>query len=997
MVDAGEVVVRISADISALQTGMKQVVSELNNLKTRVDQISKSTGRMSGTLSGIQGQIQGATNGLASFLGYAISIYGALNLWKSAIEGWYTLIKTGIDAVNDYRMAVISASGLMTSISDVKPPELEKAYGAWRKYFDWLYHESLATDKLVAASGREIFEAGMELAMRGLVPKTGQQVYITGLLVDMVKSVTKGLSEKQQLWQEIRSLFEGKVRLGAQLLQKFQQVDPQFLSNLDAARNKAMKMGDAVPVWELLEKVLKGMSYASNDMQNTMDSLVNTTKAGFQLLMIEAFGPAYDSIVKMGWGLLEVFYNQGYLTEQGQLLANILSQAWGNVESSVESYVNYIKDNPQVVVDIVNKMVNALTSAAQGAMAVAKAIVSIANEINALDITKLISLAAILGGIRTGGITGFAIAAAGAAGLAYSDITGQIKTKEQGLEALKNTEDKIKHLEVIGQGGSELRAKLEEGAKNLRYATEHWEENADRSAKAIGASIRTLDSYAVQYSQANKAYVVDFSTYQATSTKLLTQAVNTADKAGKDLQARMNAVRPVYQKLLQDAKGNLGKTAAITKAMEDLERRNYGMAPETPGVKMQPPSPAKGGKGGRDSRFFDLQKQYNTLLLKDMLSETEALYKSLLDKDETYRTQLKIQLDEGVITYKDYYAKLGELADNEKDRDVKLMEEKKRAIEATTKANIEAIKENEAMGKLFPEEADEQIKIEIEKRLHELKMADFEIQKILEKYGREKIKRLHEELDLYKKISDETKQQALDVEAAWGSPLAERRSASNKILDEYKKETQNMTPGSAEFIKKTEMMKMKQAQLLYGQQVKELTNAVTNGIQGLVDGIIEGRVDLEKLSQSFFKDMVHTALMPLFDALKDIFTNFFKSILGSATGMGGGSAGGFFSFLLPQMATGGIVTSAMPAIVGESGAEAIIPLEKLHEYTGQGIALNVNVINNTRQPVQASSRKTEDGIDLVLDEAVAGVLERGGKTSKTLTSLFNTSSRLNKR
>lgn len=961
MVDAGEVIIRLGADISALKQGLSQVRSELQQLKTQAEANTHALAGMNSAISGLQGQIGGAVNGLASFLGYALSIYGVLNLWKDAVMGWYNLLKSGVDAVNDYRMAVISASGLMTSVSDVPAPEMEKAYGAWRTYFDWLYHESLAADKRVAASGREIFEAGMELAMRGLVPKTEQQVYLTGLLVDMVKATTKGLSEKQQLWQEIRSLFEGKVRLGAQLLQKFTQIDPDFINNLNKAREAAMRMGDSLPIWQLLEKVLKGMSYASNDMQMTMDSLVNTTKAGFQLLMIEAFGPAYDSIVQMGWGLLEVFYNNGQLTEQGRLLASVLSAAWNQVEGAVREYIEYIKANPRVVIDMVETMVKALTNAAQAAMTVAQAIVTIAESINTLDLTKIISLAAILSGIMMGGKVGAVVSLAGAGGLLYSSAKG---TKTQLDEALTAIEKDEKRFASFGMKGSPAWTALQNRKTEVQDALKSYADGSVMAQNVGVEALRNLKESAESIDSGMKEGMVGMAAFQAQYSERLKEAAVGTESDTKSTSENFHRALAIREQIRQEIKGDWVKEQALDKAIVEGNVRNWYAAPDVPNVKMQPGQEKKGGGGGRESRYFELLKQYQTLVLKDALSEAETFYKGLLDKDETYRLQLKNKLEMGKMTYQEYYAELTKLNQNEQDRDIKLMELKKRNIEQITKDNLKAIEGTLSLGKIFPEEAEMQKAIEVERRRHEISQADAEIAKIKEKALQNQTKLILEQYELYKKIREELDQQLLDIEAAWGSPLKEREATRGKIETDFKHQTLGMDKSSQEYLDALKIKETKLKQVEYGQAVKDLTNSVINGIQSLIDGMIEGKLDLQKIGLDFFKSMLKTALEPMFNALKDTLTNLFKTMfeeLGSnaasaAMGVialvgimllkkGGGSfsASGASSQVTSHEAVRGVIagdTSIPIAQIGVSLQDALLPtnaiLKQIEQNTRGG-------------------------------------------------------------
>lgn len=72
------------------------------------------------------------------------------------------------------------------------------------------------------------------------------------------------------------------------------------------------------------------------------------------------------------------------------------------------------------------------------------------------------------------------------------------------------------------------------------------------------------------------------------------------------------------------------------------------------------------------------------------------------------------------------------------------------------------------------------------------------------------------------------------------------------------------------------------------------------------------------------------------------------STLGSIASLipGWGLASGLlkgFSSVIPYLADGGVVTSPTLAMIGEAGKEAVIPLDKLNQFTGNSKNLNVNV------------------------------------------------------
>ena len=85
----------------------------------------------------------------------------------------------------------------------------------------------------------------------------------------------------------------------------------------------------------------------------------------------------------------------------------------------------------------------------------------------------------------------------------------------------------------------------------------------------------------------------------------------------------------------------------------------------------------------------------------------------------------------------------------------------------------------------------------------------------------------------------------------------------------------------------------------------------------------------------------------------------FQNLIGGAVNAitgGTGSAGLIPSTEIPRMASGGIVSSATLALIGESGAEAVIPLDKMGDMGGGDTYVTVNVngsVTSERNLVEA--------------------------------------------
>lgn len=122
--------------------------------------------------------------------------------------------------------------------------------------------------------------------------------------------------------------------------------------------------------------------------------------------------------------------------------------------------------------------------------------------------------------------------------------------------------------------------------------------------------------------------------------------------------------------------------------------------------------------------------------------------------------------------------------------------------------------------------------------------------------------------------------------------------------------------------------------------VKQLPGQIWNAISSGAQWIANGAAAIGESVWNFFKDGIDWLTdLPgkIADALSDILDSDAAEGAREAAEQGTRGFGPILppvGGLLEQMATGGIVTGPTPALVGEAGPEAVIPLDRLEEVMG---------------------------------------------------------------
>lgn len=908
--DIGTLLVRISADISDLKSGVAQAKSEINALKEAANSQGGQMDSLANSAAGFVSGLQQGVKTMFNMVGATMSVYGAFVLLRGVTQHWYDLMKSGVDAIDDYKRNIYASAGMMASITELGPgtPNLQVAYNQWKEYFDWLFRMSLETSRKVASSGKEIFQAGMELVMRGLVPKTEDQVYVTAQLVDFIKSVTRGLSEQQQLFQEIRSLFEGQMRLGAQTLQKFTQIDPDFKSKFEAARTAAMSMKDATPIWELLAKTMEGARYAAVDMATTFTSMYNTGKTATQLLLMEAFGPMYDQVVKLGWSLIDLVMQHGKLTQSGEQLAAGLSKAWAVVQGVIQEYVTYIVNNGPEVAAKIEAGATALGHVANAAITAAGAIVKLVNAMAMINWNDLyIIIAAAGAGAAIGGLPGAAVAGATAA---LWRVTA--RTNEANQKTLET--------QAAYVGRSDLAKTITEStpaAGGFGYSDEKLAELATTKTKAQ-----------VELSNAVNDKIAQRATDFANQVGPITREIDAVKKSpGKGDLGPGGKVEQLQQKItdLRKSVDNEIDQIAFDKGLALTKSGVSKTAPQTGFAKIsEAADKKKTGGAGRTERDLQLEIELNKAMRQDAITQAEEEYKSLKATHEKEKADLKLKYEEGKIDTANYYGELQKMANAEANKSQEILLRKKTDAKKAYDEIIQLNQAKVARGDITEAEGSLMNQIENWKLMTIYKKTNGEIDRQRIADEKEILNLQRQQIEAEKKTTKDLSKAKVD--SAWG-PL----DKENAQVAEMRRKYEEMALHATEAQKKefARLADLKELEIRYKTEIDGFVSAITTGINDMISGLINGTGDLKKTANKMFTDLLKSALEPGLKQLKqkltDGFTSMFDS-LGPAVASAAMAAIAIIGMLLTKTKTASSFTasSVTSSITGHENVRGLI-------------------------------------------------------------------------
>jgi hypothetical protein len=445
---------------------------------------------------------------------------------------------------------------------------------------------------------------------------------------------------------------------------------------------------------------------------------------------------------------------------------------------------------------------------------------------------------------------------------------------------------------------------------------------------------------------------------------------------------------------------------------------------------------SKAGKAGTE---YDLWSEYYTMMEQKRQFDLQMAANEIeLAKatGEAKKAELQKELAEGTIDGQTYYAKLQEMQKAETDNALLLIEKKREAQEAAYKT---------AKAQLAAEELPPQTRAyreysEYLKNQMEMKKLDAEAAKAKLEGEAKVTEELKRQVEVRQQYQQKTEDLNLETAQLLGH-ISEQEATLQKLYLDWQRAKQEAIKAGAPQEYFTALQASYQAKTqdqTYGQKIGSVIESFTSGFDSLVKALMDGKTKIGQALEKMGDDIIQKTLKLFTQDLSQAITQGLKNLLNNVIqslglGAGGGGFGGMgmeeevgmggmealAAFILGRggvidqgrvlaMAKGAIVSSRVifpmasgMGLMGESGPEAVMPLERI---SGGNLGIRallpppgptqVTVINNTGVQAQVTAQQKGDGtLELVLERAISKMVVQGGDLQQALGSVFDINKR----
>lgn len=195
--------------------------------------------------------------------------------------------------------------------------------------------------------------------------------------------------------------------------------------------------------------------------------------------------------------------------------------------------------------------------------------------------------------------------------------------------------------------------------------------------------------------------------------------------------------------------------------------------------------------------------------------------------------------------------------------------------------------------------------------------------------------------------------------------LREQLLLARQLLDLDQQEAEDTE--SAQAGAEAEVEKLRELGEESGKLSEEIERDLSNAFSRAFDrALADGKLTFDELGKALVQSLAETALQQVIDAISSGLGNVIVN------GLGGGGFGGLFG-----AASGGIIRRPTLVAAGEKGAEAIVPLDRLGDFGGGGMV--VQVVNATGAPTstEESSIDGRQFMRVIIGEIENDIRNRG--------------------
>lgn len=264
-------------------------------------------------------------------IGFTIA-YRAMRLVQTILTELARTFTKGIQAIDDYRTAVIRTAAALSMLSEQPTTEGLQAYLAYaRDTFQDL--EMIAARHFATAD--DLREAYAKFTTMGIVPIGPEQLESMASLVDWILIAEEALGRTLQIRSEIESTVEGTMRKGAVMARMANQMIADYKEQLRIIEATASSTEKSKIFFEMMSPILSAITRYSDEILKTHMAWRANLDAIFKKIWRAGLNKAYEDLLDIMRDISGALIQHGRLTETAYKVAYAYHIAWETLKAVV--------------------------------------------------------------------------------------------------------------------------------------------------------------------------------------------------------------------------------------------------------------------------------------------------------------------------------------------------------------------------------------------------------------------------------------------------------------------------------------------------------------------------------------------------------------------------------------------------------------------------------------------------------------------------------------